>query len=87
MKGEIKLNHTISIILFVLLGAVVLFDYFKSKKVYMLLALIPILFSIFLQTSFANSISKTVSNILVGILILVTIFIFYLSIKDDKKQK
>ena len=87
VKGEIKLNHIISIIGFALLGVFVLIDYFKDKKIYRLLAIMPIIFSIFFQTPLSNNISKALSNILVGILILVVIFIFYLMLKDEKKQK
>lgn len=49
MKGEINLNHIISIVLFVLLGIFIIIDYFKDKKVYRLLAIIPILFAIFFR--------------------------------------
>lgn len=87
VKGEIKLKHIISIVGFVLLGGFILIDYFKDKKVYRLLAIIPIIFAIFFQTPLSNNISKVLSNILVGILILVVILIFYLILKDEKKQK
>ncbi|MDF2882482.1 MAG: hypothetical protein K0R54_3039 [Clostridiaceae bacterium] len=73
-----------SIILLALLGVLLLVQYFKYKKIYMLLAIIPVLFAILFQTPLINSISKTLSNILAGILILFLIFIFGLSIKDDR---
>ncbi|MDV3427848.1 MAG: hypothetical protein LIR50_12620 [Bacillota bacterium] len=81
------MNHIISIVSFVLLGVFLLIDYFKDKKVYRLLAIIPILFAIFFQTPVSNNISKVLSNILIGILILVGIFILYLILKDEEKQK
>ena len=87
MKGEINLNHIISIVLFVLLGVFVLIDYFKDKKIYRLLAIIPLLVGIFFQTPLSNNISNVLSNILIGILILLMFFIFYLILKDEKKQK
>lgn len=86
-KGELKLNHILSIILFALCIVFLLIQYFKSKKVYMLFAIIPILLAILLQTPLAVSINKTLSNSLIGIIILALIYIFNLSLKDDKEQK
>lgn len=53
----------------------------------MLLAVIPILLAILLQTPLAVNINKTLSNSLIGITILALIYIFNLSLKDDKQQK
>ncbi|MCY6957765.1 MULTISPECIES: hypothetical protein [Clostridium] len=78
------MNNIISIVLLVLLGVFFIIDYFKDKKFYMLLIIIPILIQIFFQTPLSNSISKTLSNILIGIVILVGIFIIYLVVKDEK---
>lgn len=81
------MNHILSIILFALCIVFLLVQYFKSKKVYMLLAVIPILLAILLQTPLAVNINKTLSNSLIGITILALIYIFNLSLKDDKQQK
>ncbi|KOA90878.1 hypothetical protein [Clostridium botulinum] len=80
------MNHIIAAVLFTLLGVFILIDYFKDKKLYRLLALIPILVNIFFQTPLSNNISKVFSNILVGIVFLVAIIIFYLILKDEKNQ-
>ncbi|MBU3170287.1 hypothetical protein [Clostridium estertheticum] len=78
------MNHIISMILFVLFGILILIEYFKDKKTYRLITIIPILFAIFFQLQSSNSISNPLLNILIGILTFIGFFIFYLILKDKK---
>ncbi|APC40075.1 hypothetical protein [Clostridium estertheticum] len=78
------MNHIISMILFVLFGILILIEYFKDKKTYRLITIIPILFAIFFQQQSSNSISNPLLNILIGILTFIGFFIFYLILKDKK---
>ncbi len=76
-----------SILIFVILAILVVIDYFKERKVYRLVALIPISFAIFLQTPLSTTLDKTVRNIISMILVAVMCVIFYLIMKDEKNKQ
>ncbi|MCB2355270.1 hypothetical protein [Clostridium estertheticum] len=78
------MNHIISMILFVLFGILIFIEYFKNKKTYRLITIIPILLAIFFQMQSSNSISNPLLNILIGILTLIGFFIFHLILKDKE---
>lgn len=80
------MNQIICIILILMLIGFILFDYSKDKKIYRLFAVIPMILIIFFQTPFSNNISKTFSNLLVGITVLLAGIIFYLILKDEKSN-
>lgn len=81
------MGNIISIICALLLAVFLFIEYLKDKKTYRLLAIIIVFISIYFKTSFASGISKTFENISVGIVVILTITIFYLLIKDNKEKK
>lgn len=77
----ISTNIIVSIILFLFI------DYVKNPKVYKLLCIIPLLFTMFTSTPIENSINETAYKSLVVIVMISVFTIFYLLIKEDEENK
>ena len=82
-----NLRNTMVIICILLMAVLCFIEYLKDKKVYRLLAIIATFIVIYMFTPFASNISKTFENALLGIVVILSISICYLLIRDEKNNK